>query len=119
MLELITLGLLVEKFDSEIHFRDLQHSTMDSVLPIAILSAIIGIVIAFLVFGNYFQKRKAEVESVAKPETIQTNQKTSKPQQSHKNTSKKSQPKSHSHTTDHKVKLTAYIYDYYFSFFLF
>ncbi|XP_049380451.1 uncharacterized protein LOC125845071 [Solanum stenotomum] len=75
---------------------------MDSMLTIAILSAIIGIVIAFLVLGNYFQKRKSEVESVAKPETIQTNQKTSKPQHSHKNTSKKSQAKSHSHTADHK-----------------
>lgn len=76
---------------------------MDSMLPIAIISAIIGVVIAFLIFGNYFQKRKSEVESIAKPETIQTSQKTSKPQQSHKNTSKKSQAKSHSHTADHKV----------------
>nr|XP_016473596.1 PREDICTED: transducin beta-like protein 2 [Nicotiana tabacum] len=72
---------------------------MDSMLPIAIVSVIIGTVIAFLVFGNYFQKRKSEVESIAQPETIQ---KASKPQQSQKNTLKKSQAKSHSHTADHK-----------------
>ncbi|OIT29086.1 PREDICTED: transducin beta-like protein 2 [Nicotiana attenuata] len=72
---------------------------MDSMLPIAIVSVIIGTVIAFLVFGNYFQKRKSEVESITQPETIQ---KASKPQQSQKNTLKKSQGKSHSHTADHK-----------------
>ncbi|XP_070039259.1 uncharacterized protein [Nicotiana tomentosiformis] len=72
---------------------------MDSMLPIAIVSVIIGTVIAFLVFGNYFQKRKSEVESIAQPETIQ---KASRPQQSQKNTLKKSQGKSHSHTADHK-----------------
>lgn len=62
------------------------------VLAVAVLSVIIGALIAFLVFGNYVRKQKSEVQSIASNETVQSIQKQpSKP-------SKKSQSKSHSHS---------------------
>lgn len=62
------------------------------VLAVAVLSVIIGALIAFLVFGNYVRKQKSEVQSIASGETLQSTQKqSSKP-------SKKSQSKSHSHS---------------------
>ncbi|KAM5554913.1 hypothetical protein ABKV19_023032 [Rosa sericea] len=41
---------------------------MDPVLPIAVLSVLIGAVIALAFFGSYFRKRSSEVESISKPE---------------------------------------------------
>ncbi|CAI9786002.1 unnamed protein product [Fraxinus pennsylvanica] len=67
---------------------------MDAALPIILLSVIIGALIAFIVFGSYFRKRKSEIESIARPESLNSNPKpSSKP-----STTKKSQPKSHSHS---------------------
>ncbi|CAL5401174.1 unnamed protein product [Camellia sinensis] len=67
---------------------------MDSIVPVAVVSVVVGSLIALAVFGNYFRKRKSEVESIAQPEAIQ---KASKPPQS---TSKKSHSKPHSHAAD-------------------
>ncbi|CAL5340197.1 unnamed protein product [Camellia sinensis] len=67
---------------------------MDSIVPVAVVSVVVGSLIALAVFGNYFRKRKSEVESIAQPEAIQ---KASKPPQS---TSKKSHSKPHSHAGD-------------------
>ncbi|XP_022886214.1 transducin beta-like protein 2 isoform X2 [Olea europaea var. sylvestris] len=67
---------------------------MDAALLIILLSVIIGALIAFIVFGSYFRKRKSEIESIARPESLNPNPKpSSKP-----STTKKSQPKSHSHS---------------------
>lgn len=67
---------------------------MDAALPIILLAVIIGALIAFIVFGSYFRKRKSEIESIARPESLNSNPKpSSKP-----STTKKSQPKSHSHS---------------------
>nr|GLL34452.1 transducin beta-like protein 2 [Ipomoea trifida] len=78
---------------------------MDAIVPVAILSVILGAVIAFLAFGNYFRKRKSEVESISKVDAVQPNQKPSPSprhsQQSHHN-SKKSHSKSHSHAAADK-----------------
>ncbi|KAK2985237.1 hypothetical protein RJ640_015945 [Escallonia rubra] len=63
---------------------------MDAAIPIAVLSVLIGGLIALLFFGNYFGKKKLEVEKIAKP--IQ------KPPQ--KPSSKKSHPRPHSHAAD-------------------
>ncbi|KAL2536505.1 Transducin/WD40 repeat-like superfamily protein [Forsythia ovata] len=72
---------------------------MDAALPIILLSVIIGALIAFIVFGSYFRKRKSEIESIAQPESLNPNRKpSSKP-----STGKKSHPKSHSHTADKDV----------------
>ncbi|KAL2553003.1 Transducin/WD40 repeat-like superfamily protein [Forsythia ovata] len=72
---------------------------MDAALPIILLSVIIGALIAFIVFGSYFRKRKSEIESIARPESLNPNRKpSSKP-----STGKKSHPKSHSHTADKDV----------------
>jgi WD40 repeat protein len=65
---------------------------MDSIVPIAVVSLVIGGVIAFVLFGSYFRKRKLEVQSIAKAEILQPDQK----QQSKPN-SKKSHSKPHSH----------------------
>ncbi|KAL2511434.1 Transducin/WD40 repeat-like superfamily protein [Abeliophyllum distichum] len=70
---------------------------MDATLPIILLSVIIGALIAFIVFGSYFRKRKSEIESIARPESLNPNRKpSSKP-----STGKKSHPKSHSHSHSH------------------
>lgn len=70
---------------------------MDPILPIIALSIILGAVIAFLIFGNYFRKQKSEVESLAKAELINNanDKKPSKPAQS-----KKSHVKHHFHASD-------------------
>lgn len=71
---------------------------MEAAIPIVILSVIIGTLIALIFFGNYFSKRKAEVESIAKKEIINAKQKpSSKPQQLNP---KKSHSKPHSHDKD-------------------
>ncbi|XP_027106431.2 uncharacterized protein [Coffea arabica] len=70
---------------------------MDSVLPVTVaVSLIVGALIAFLIFGSYFRKRKSEVESIAKPEKLQANQNLSQKQPL--KTNKKSQSKIHSHS---------------------
>lgn len=71
---------------------------MDSVLPIALLSVVVGAVIALVFFGSYFRKRKLEVQSIAKPEILHADHKQSKPQ--HQPNSKKSHSKPHSHHAD-------------------
>lgn len=85
---------------------------MDAIVPVAILSMILGAVIAFLAFGNYFRKRKSEVESISKVDAVQPNQKPSPSprhsQQSHHN-SKKSHSKSHSHAAADKVNQSMHI----------
>lgn len=73
---------------------------MDTVVPVAVLSVVLGACIAFLAFGNYFRKRRSEVESISKAETTQPNQKShSKPSQ---HFSKKSHAKPHSHASADK-----------------
>lgn len=85
---------------------------MDAVVPVAILSVILGGVIAFLAFGNYFRKRKSEVESISKADAVQPNQKSSpKPSQQSHHTSKKSHAKSHSHAAADKVNQSMHIND--------
>lgn len=71
---------------------------MDAVLPIAVLSVIIGALIVFIVFGNYFRKRKAEVQSIASTETVEPSRNHNQNQKQSVKTSKKSQSKSHSHS---------------------
>ncbi|CAI9104643.1 OLC1v1003357C3 [Oldenlandia corymbosa var. corymbosa] len=71
---------------------------MDSVLPITILASVIGgALIAFLIFGNYFRKRKFEVESIAKPEKIEAKQTQKQPPAK---SSKKFQSKTHAADKD-------------------
>lgn len=68
-----------------------------SVLPISIFSIIIASVFILLFFTNYYRRKASEVRSIAKPETIAIEQRTSKPPQP---ISKKSHIKSHSHAAD-------------------
>ena len=68
-----------------LHLAQPTVTKMDTVLPIALLSIVVGALIALALFGNYFRKRKSEVDSIAPPETLQ--KPSSKPPQS---TSKKS-----------------------------
>ncbi|KAK9273364.1 hypothetical protein L1049_018173 [Liquidambar formosana] len=67
---------------------------MDPVLPITLISILLGALIAFLLFNNYFRKRRSEVVSIAKPE-LQPNPKPPKP-------SRKSHSKPHSHHASEK-----------------
>ncbi|PIN23797.1 WD40 repeat protein [Handroanthus impetiginosus] len=67
---------------------------MDAILPIVAFSVIAGALIAFIVLGSYFRKRKSEIQSITRPETLNPNLKAaSKPQ-----ASKKTHHKSHSHS---------------------
>uniref|UniRef100_A0A7C9B1H7 Transducin beta-like protein 2 n=1 Tax=Opuntia streptacantha TaxID=393608 RepID=A0A7C9B1H7_OPUST len=70
---------------------------MDPILPIIALSIILGAVIAFLIFGNYFRKQKSEVESLAKAELV-NNANEKKPAKQAQ--SKKSHVKHHFHASD-------------------
>ena len=71
---------------------------MDPVLLAAVLSILLGALIALVFLGNYFLKRRSEVESIFKPELqSDKNPKPAKPPQSF---SKKSQFKHHSHAAD-------------------
>lgn len=74
---------------------------MDPVIPIALLSILLGAVIALLFFKTYFIKRKSEINSIAKPEPQSDPKKPTKPAQS---VTKKSHAKPHSHASD-KVAL--------------
>lgn len=68
---------------------------MEASIPIGLVSVVIGALIALAFFGNYFLKRKSQVQSIAPPEALQ--KPVSKPPQS---TSKKSHSKPHSHAAD-------------------
>ncbi|OAY49304.1 transducin beta-like protein 2 isoform X3 [Manihot esculenta] len=70
---------------------------MDPVIPIALLSILLGAVIALLFFKTYFIKRKSEINSIAKPEPQSDPKKPTKPAQS---VTKKSHAKPHSHASD-------------------
>ncbi|GER31244.1 transducin/WD40 repeat-like superfamily protein [Striga asiatica] len=67
---------------------------MDGILAVVAFSVIIGASIAFLAFGNYFRKRKSEIQSIATPETRNLNPKPV----SKTAVVKKPQHKSHSHS---------------------
>ncbi|KAK4418765.1 Peptidyl-prolyl cis-trans isomerase FKBP43 [Sesamum alatum] len=67
---------------------------MDAMLPIIAFSVIVGAVIALVIFGTYFRKRKSEIQSISKPETLKTDPKPAlKP-----SAAKKTHHKSHSHS---------------------
>ncbi|KAA8520514.1 hypothetical protein F0562_014770 [Nyssa sinensis] len=70
---------------------------MDAVLPVTVISILLGALIAVIVFGNYFRKRRSEVQSIATSEVLHANQKPSKPPQP---ASKKSHSKPHTHAAD-------------------
>ncbi|XP_043716718.1 transducin beta-like protein 2 [Telopea speciosissima] len=74
------------------------HSTFQgfSVLPISILSILVGGILVFLLFSDYFRRKRSEVQTIANPEvnTIKKPLKHSQP------TSKKSHAKSHSHASE-------------------
>ncbi|KAL6322559.1 hypothetical protein AAG906_009869 [Vitis piasezkii] len=71
---------------------------MDPVLLAAVVSILLGALIALVFLGNYFLKRRSEVESIFKPELqSDKNPKPAKPPQSF---SKKSHFKHHSHAAD-------------------
>ncbi|KAL6494068.1 hypothetical protein OROGR_031977 [Orobanche gracilis] len=67
---------------------------MAGILLIVAFSVIIGALIAFLIFGTYFRKRKSEIQSITSPGSPNQNPKTAyKP-----SGAKKLQHKSHSHS---------------------
>ncbi|KAE8685092.1 ATP-dependent DNA helicase 2 subunit KU80-like [Hibiscus syriacus] len=70
---------------------------MEPVVVVAVLSVVLGALIAFIFFRNYLLKQRSEVQTIAKPELHSEPKKQSKPPQS---ISKKSHPKSHSHASD-------------------
>ncbi|KAI9079852.1 hypothetical protein K1719_038098 [Acacia pycnantha] len=70
---------------------------MDPVLPITVLSVLLGALIALAFFTSYFRKRKSDIRTIANPEPLSDPKKNSKPAQQ---SSKKSQSKSHSHSSD-------------------
>lgn len=75
---------------------------MEPLVLIIAFSLVAGALIAFLMFGSYFQKRKAEIQSVNRPETLKSNPKPIlKP-----SAAKKPHAKSHSHShAADKVKI--------------
>ncbi|KAK4748371.1 hypothetical protein SAY87_014957 [Trapa incisa] len=70
---------------------------MDPILPVVLLSVVLGAVIAIIFFGNYFRKRGSEIISDSKPDLQPNLKKQSRPPH---NASKKSHSKSHSHFAD-------------------
>ncbi|GMY09363.1 transducin beta-like protein 2 [Fagus crenata] len=70
---------------------------MDPVLIIAVVSVLLGALIAILFFGSYFGKRKSEVQSITKPELQSNPKKQTKPHQL-----RKSHAKAHSHSATDK-----------------
>ncbi|EEF50389.1 nucleotide binding protein, putative [Ricinus communis] len=70
---------------------------MDPVLPIAIVSILLGALIAILFFKSYFLKRKSEIKSIAPPELRSDPKKPTKHSQP---VTKKSHSKPHSHAAD-------------------
>lgn len=70
---------------------------MDPVLLITGLSVLLGALIALAFFRSYFRNRKSDIRTIANPEPLSDPKKNSKPAQQF---SKKSQAKSHSHSSD-------------------
>ncbi|KAK6162505.1 hypothetical protein DH2020_002346 [Rehmannia glutinosa] len=65
---------------------------MDVILPVIAFSVIVGALIAFIIFDTYFRKRKSEIQSITKPETLN-------PKPASKTSgAKKPHNKSHSHS---------------------
>ncbi|PON48381.1 Guanine nucleotide-binding protein, beta subunit [Parasponia andersonii] len=71
---------------------------MDPVIPVAVLSVILGAFIVVFFFGSYFRKRRSEVQSISKLE-LQSNPKT-RPSKPHQPISKKSHSKPYAHASD-------------------
>ena len=69
---------------------------MDSVVPVAVVSVVVGALIAAAVFANYFRKQTSQVQSIAPPDAIQ------KPAPKQSNP-RKSHPKPLSHAAADKV----------------
>ncbi|XP_042512864.1 uncharacterized protein LOC122087719, partial [Macadamia integrifolia] len=67
-----------------------------SVLPISILSILVGGILVFLLFSDYFRRKRSEVQTIAKTEASTIK----KPQKAPQQISKKSQAKSHSHASE-------------------
>ncbi|KAG8391671.1 hypothetical protein BUALT_Bualt01G0211500 [Buddleja alternifolia] len=73
---------------------------MDAIIIIIAFSVIVGALIAFLIFGTYFRKRKSEIQSISRPETLNPNPKpAAKP-----SAAKKSHHKSHAADKDANKK---------------
>ncbi|KAB2070266.1 hypothetical protein ERO13_A08G134600v2 [Gossypium hirsutum] len=70
---------------------------MDPILSTAVLSLVIGAVIAFVFFRSYLLKQRSEVQTIAKPDLHSDPKKHSKPPQ---HVSRKSHSKSHAHARD-------------------
>lgn len=70
---------------------------MDPILSIAVLSVVIGAVIAFVFFRSYLLKQRSEVQTIAKPDLHSDSKKHSKPPQ---HVSRKSHSKSHARASD-------------------
>lgn len=70
---------------------------MDPILPVTVLSLLLGSLIAFIFLQSYFRKRRSEVQSLSNPELHADPKKPSKPPQS---ISKRSHSKPHSHASD-------------------
>ena len=68
---------------------------MDSVVPVGVVSVVVGALIAAAVFANYFRKQTSQVQSIAPPDALQ------KPASKLSNP-KKSHPKSLSHAAADK-----------------
>ncbi|KAJ6404669.1 hypothetical protein OIU85_020746 [Salix viminalis] len=72
---------------------------MDQVLPIALVSLLLGTAIALIFFKNYFLKRKSEIGSISKPE-LHSDLHKKPPKPTHQ--SKKPLSKPHSHVSSDK-----------------
>ena len=94
------LALVVDRYPHHqtAHFYSLSAREMDPVLTVTAVSILLGSLIAFAFFANYFGKRKSEVQSIAKSELQPDPKKQNKPSQS-----KKSHLKAHSHSHADKV----------------
>ncbi|PPD91853.1 hypothetical protein GOBAR_DD11212 [Gossypium barbadense] len=76
---------------------------MDPILSTAVLSLVIGAVIAFVFFRSYLLKQRSEVQTIAKPDLHSDPKKHSKPPQ---HVSRKSHSKSHAHASDKTFALS-------------
>nr|DAD33734.1 TPA_asm: hypothetical protein HUJ06_012585 [Nelumbo nucifera] len=67
-----------------------------SVLPISIFSVLVGGSLVLLFFGDYFRKKRSEVQTIANPEPTAAQIPLKSPQ----STPRKLRSKSHSHATE-------------------
>lgn len=79
---------------------------MDPILPVTVLSLLLGSLIAFIFLQSYFRKRRSEVQSLSNPELHADPKKPSKPPQS---ISKRSHSKPHSHASDKVLDLRHFL----------